>query len=98
MDQIRHFVADAADFLLIALGILALLAAPQTSFCYATPGEACALSGTVILDLLGFALIASGAIWAFAKRWPARFNNRLTTFLAIWAIVASTAAASSVTV
>lgn len=88
MDRIRQLVTGAADLVLIALGIVALIAAPQAGFCVndLSGGAAC-VSGTQILDLLGFGLIAIGATWAFAKRWPASIGNRVAMFIATWAIV-----------
>lgn len=90
MERVRHLVVGSADLFLMALGIAALVAAPQAGMCLndTSGGAACGPSGTQILDLLGFCLIGIGAIWAFAKRWPtANIGNTTAMFVLIWLVV-----------
>lgn len=85
----RQLLAGSADLFLIALGIAALVVAPQAGMCLndTSGGAACGPSGTQILDLSGGGLIGIGAIWAFAKRWPTQVGNPAVMFLLIWVIV-----------
>jgi len=90
VNHTRQFLRDSADLLAIALGIIALFAAPQAGLCLndTSTGTACRINGTMVLDLVGFALIAAGAAWALATRWPtAPMRSPVLRFLATWAIV-----------
>ena len=97
MKRIPHLLYRWSDLLILTVGIVALVLAPQAGFCLndMSGGAACSPSGTMVLDLLGFGLILVGATWAFARRWPAtgalsRPRNR---FLTTWTIVVVTASA-----
>ena len=89
MSRVGHLLAGSADLFFIALGIAALVIAPQAGMCLNDTGggAACGPSGTQILDLSGGGLIGIGAIWAFAKRWPTQFANPAVMFLLIWVTV-----------
>jgi hypothetical protein len=89
MGRIGQLIAGLADLFLIALGIAALVFAPQVGMCLndTSGGAACGPSGTQIFDLSGAVLIVAGATWAFAKRWPAQVGNPAAMFTLIWLIV-----------
>ncbi len=93
MNRTRQLLTGWGDLLLLALGIIALMLAQQVGLCLndTSTGATCEWSGTMILDLLGFLLIAAGGTWALVRRWPRGFlRNPLVRFMATWAIVAVT--------
>ena len=83
-------VVGWGDLFVIALGIAALVIAPQVGMCLndTSTGAACDPSGTQILDLSAAVLLVAGATWAFATRWPTTgIGNPNAMFVLIWVIV-----------